>query len=178
MAIDTDVVTEKELYEPIKEHLRELFQENVGNCYLEITADGIFNSTIERVVRHDIIFSFLNKKASPDLTGFITVEESSPSWLQSMSSAHIKEFITVEVKKEAITLQDIYQAKLYGDLFQARYALLVSPKPIPEKIRRLDRQISICHRMSNNWVVYIGEWYSFEDKRLVSDWLPHIPFHD
>ena len=65
MAIDTDVLTEKELYEPIKEYLKVSFQEKVGNCYLEITADGIFKSTIERVVRHDIIFSFLNKKATP-----------------------------------------------------------------------------------------------------------------
>ena len=66
MTINPRRTTEKELYEPIKEHLIKAFTQKFGNCYLETTAEGTFSATLKSVVRHDIIFSFLGKKAAPD----------------------------------------------------------------------------------------------------------------
>ncbi|GAI50988.1 unnamed protein product, partial [marine sediment metagenome] len=72
-------VTEKELYEPIREFLHSKFLETFGNCHLEITANGHFSETIKMFVRHDIIFTFLKRRVSPDLAGFtfITTHDSS-----------------------------------------------------------------------------------------------------
>jgi hypothetical protein len=52
-----------------------------------------------------------------------------------------KELITVEVKAIPITLKSISRAKLYQDIFRAKYGLLVSTSRIPEELRRfiLDR---------------------------------------
>ncbi|GAH95239.1 unnamed protein product, partial [marine sediment metagenome] len=79
------------------------------------------------------VFSFL-RTASPDLTGFVLKNGVD---ISTASRLDVESFITVEVKPTRITLQDIYQAKMYGDLFYAKYALLISPEIIGEEIRRL-----------------------------------------
>jgi hypothetical protein len=167
--------TEKELYEPIKEFLDKAFTEKFGNCDLEVTAEGSFSDMLKSVVRHDIIFSFLGKKASPDLTGFI--QTGSSKWVP-LTISNIKDFITVEIKRGKITLQDIYQAKMYGDLFQAKYALLISPGDIPEEIRRLDKQHFVTYRYMSGWYLYVGEWSSRANAVKEFRWLPHSPFRD
>ena len=175
MATNSNKTAEKELYEPIKKYLEKAFRQKFGNCYLETTAEGAFSNTIKSVVRHDIIFSFLGKKASPDLTGFI--HGGGSKWVV-LSMSSIKDFITVEIKKGKITLQDIYQAKMYGDLFQAKYALLISPETIPEEIKRLDKRLFVTYRYMSGWYLHIGEWFTFEDETGVSGWLPHSPLRD
>lgn len=167
--------SEKELYEPIRGHLMAAFGDESHICHLEVTADGVFSHTLKSFVRHDIIFSFLGKKASPDLTGFIT-KKGPDVVIGSMSS--IQDFITVEIKRERITLQDIYQAKMYGDLFGAKYALLISPERIPEEIKRLDQCIFVTYRYMSGWYLYVGEWYAPEYMMEPFRWLPHSPFKD
>ena len=166
---------EKELYKPVKEYLEAEFKRNFGDCYIEITAGGNFSPKIESVITHDIIFSFLGKKASPDLVGF-TWERESP-WLPSIpptTSRSIKDFIAVEIKRETIILQDVYQAKRYGDLFRAKYALLISPKPIPEEIKRLHLQLPVLNRFMGGWYVYIGQWD--DELKHIYSWFPKSPF--
>ena len=75
----------------------------------------------------EIIFQFL-KKAAPDITGFV-------------GKILLPGFVVVEVKKNRIDLDDIYQLKRYADLFDARFAFLVSLEPIPEEIKRLSSAI-------------------------------------
>lgn len=176
MTTSSSKTAERELYEPIKEYLVKAFKEKFGNCYLETTANGIFSGMLKRVVRHDIIFSFLGKKAAPDLTGFIHTEGS--KWIPLNNPNIVKDFITVEIKRERITLQDIYQAKMYGDLFQAKYALLISPEDIPEEIRRLDQHLFITYRYMSGWYLHIGECFTFEGETGIAGWLPHSPFRD
>ncbi len=50
-------------------------------------AEGHFDESLKCAVCHDIIFSFLGKKASPDLIGFVRDEYG------------IKDYIAVEVKR-------------------------------------------------------------------------------
>ena len=50
--------------------------------------------------------------------------------------------MVVEVKNEVIKLEDIYQTKKYADLFDAKYALLISPEEIPEELIRFDSGVS------------------------------------
>lgn len=165
---------ERELYEPIKEYLIEAFTEKFGNCHLEITANGVFSDRLQKVVRQDIIFAFLGKKASPDLTGFVHSKGS--ELVLAYSPSIVQDFITVEIKAERVSIQDVYQAKMYGDLFQAKYALLISPEVIPEKMRRLDNQLFVTRRFMSGWLVHIGKWYAYEGNTIISDWLPRPPF--
>lgn len=165
--------TEKELYEPVRKVLADAFQRRFGReCHLEVTANGVFSETIKRVVRHDIIFKFLGRSISPDLTGFVPRKG-----MPLLEPSSIEDFITVEIKRDKVTPQDIYQTKMYGDLFQAKYALLVSPEPLPEEVRRLQQQLFIINRFMSGWVVYIGQWEVIEDSGFVTMWFPESPFN-
>ena len=165
---------ERDLYAPIKEYLAKSFTQKFGNCYLEITAEGVFSSTLKSVVRHDIVFYFLRKKA-PDLVGFIARKQS--EWVASFVPSIVQDYITVEIKKDKITLEDIYQAKMYGDLFQAKYALLISPERIPEEIKRLDQSTYVTRRYMSGWYVHVGQWISMVSC-IEQNWLPRSPFQD
>lgn len=176
MTSNSSKTSEKQLYEPIKKYLENAFQRKFGNCYLEMTANGSFNETLKRVVRDDIIFSFLGRKASPDLTGYI--HRGGTNWTVVQSSSDIQDYITVEIKGEKVTLQDVYQAKMYGDLFQAKYALLISPKPMPEEIRRLDQRLFVTYRYISGWYLYIGEWSSEANAIEEHRWFSKSPYED
>ena len=170
MTTNNSKVAEKELYEPIRKYLDEAFRDKFGRCYLEITSDGSFSELLKSAVRRDIVFSFLGRKASPDLTGFIA---SVPSPWTPSSRINVQDFITVEIKREKIRLQDIYQAKMYGDLFQAKYSLLISPEEIPQEIVRLHQQLFVLYRFMGSWGLYIGEWDSHD--KAIYEWLPESP---
>lgn len=121
---------EKEYYEIIKTKLEELFKAKFGNCYLEITADGKFSNELKgQIPQHrDIIFVFLKKNASPDITGFVKEEYST-------------NFIIAEIKRDEIKQDDVYQARKYAELFDARYGFLISLQSVPEEIKRLNRVV-------------------------------------
>ena len=165
------VIPEKPLYQPTKEFLRLKFLDSFDNCYLEITADGHFEEALKKAVQQDIIFAFLKRGTSPDLVGFIEQEYST------------KDFITVEIKSGQINIRDIAQAKLYGDLFNAKYAFLISPQPIPEEIKRLHQKLSILHRFMSGYTTYIGQLLfspttldAMVVHRVKEDWFPESPF--
>jgi hypothetical protein len=173
---NNEIVAEKELYRPIKVYLQKAFEQKFGQCYLEITASGVFSDELKRAVRNDIAFAFIGKKASPDLTGFIyTIPLIWGKW----TSSDIQDFITVEIKSGKITIQDVYQAKMYGDLFQAKYALLISPESIPEEIRRLDERLfCVTYRYMSGWYLYIAKWSSYDKAIIEHLWLPKPPYQD
>ena len=182
---------EEELYKPVNEYLTQKLKTNHPNCYLEVTAHGTFSETLKRVVGQDIVFSFL-KTESPDLTGFILRPAAD---VRFAGTKDVKSFMTVEVKRGKVTLKDVYQAKRYGDLFCAEYALLVSLDPVPEEIRRLHRQLSVLNRFQGlkvrrskakgwkvaAWKVYIGQAFIKQLDTLTIEiqdmiWFPQTPF--
>ena len=174
MSVSNRETPEKELYEPIKKYLKKGFTQKFGRCHLEVTAEGSFSDILKRAVRNDIIFSFLGKKASPDLTGFTFTK---PLDWSSWSSSDIQDFITVEIKRGKLTIQDVYQARMYGDLFQAKYALLISDESIPEEIRRLDQRLfCVTYRYMSGWYLYIGEWSTETNAIGEYRWLPKPPY--
>jgi mRNA-degrading endonuclease RelE of RelBE toxin-antitoxin system len=120
---------EREYYETIKEKLEELFKAKFTSFHLEVTANKKFSNKLKAKVSEyrEIIFYFL-KEAAPDITGFIEKQYST-------------DFIVVEVKRDVIKLDDIYQTRKYAELFDARYALLISTKEIPEEIKRLSKPV-------------------------------------
>jgi hypothetical protein len=166
---------EKDLYKPVKDYLINILRIAYSNVRLEITANGNYSEALKHLVRHDIVFSFL-AKASPDLTGYILKKGVDP---RNARSLDVEDFITVEIKPEKVTLQDIFQAKMYGDLFYARYALLISPEIIGEEIRRLQKRICILNRF-RDWKVYVGQAIIERSGDSIntndSIWYPETPF--
>jgi len=176
-----NVSQERELYLPIKDYLTDRLGQVFDRFHIEVTANGTYSETIKRVVKHDIVFAFLGN-AAPDLTGFVLkdAEDNAPIDIRAARNQDVSSFITVEVKPERIKLRDIYQAKLYGDLFSAKYALLISPEIIGDEIRRLDESLRILRRY-RNWRLYVGQAILERTRRSavrVRDliWQPVTPF--
>jgi len=129
---------EKELYEPIKNDLKTLlgsycieeayppqsrpFQYE-DNPYLEITAEKrTISETLKKEFSDETFYILSAEEKIPDIMGFMRRKLSSP-----------RELITVEVKAKPIKLMDIFQARLYQEVFKSTLSFLISSKGIPEE---------------------------------------------
>jgi hypothetical protein len=163
------MVSEADLYEPIREYLSNQFKFKIEdnscqslNYHIECTSTGVFSRHIKENIPDylEIIFSFLTSER-PDLTGFVNEQGA-------------LNFITVEVKNNLIDLKDIYQAKRYADLFQAKYAFLVSSKPIPTVIKRLHQRTNILQTSVGLDNIILAQW-SIKTNQII-DWYQNSPF--
>jgi hypothetical protein len=173
LEIVNNMVAEKELYEAIKRNLCDLFQTKFDSHYLAITSEGIFPEEIlSHVQQHDeIIFSFLKKKNSPDLTGVVElVTKTEPKYATF-------QFVTVEIKNATIGLEDVYQAKRYADLFKAKYGFLISTRPIPTAIKRLCERIPIlCIAGTAYERLRLAQFDAEKGQIIQTSWFPESPF--
>ena len=132
-------VKEEKLYYPIWEKLREIFDQcyveesyvyakdglmkapttGITNPHLEITAHGEFSEKLQRVFDYRLFADLYAEKLKPDIMGFVTKKRNGKP-----------EVITVEVKPTALTIRDVLQAKMYSDIFKARFSFAISPKGI------------------------------------------------
>lgn len=129
---------EKELYEPIKEHLKTILAsycieeayppatrpfQYEDNPYLEITAKKRrIPETLKKEFSDETFYILSAEEKIPDIMGFMRKKISSP-----------RELITVEVKDKLIKLMDIFQARLYQEVFKSTLSFLISSKGIPEE---------------------------------------------
>ncbi len=155
---------EREYYENIRDKLADLLRNKFDNFHLEVTADKRFSNTLKGGIsqHREIIFSFL-KEAAPDIAGFIRKEYST-------------DFIVVEVKRDRIKLDDVYQTRKYAELFDARYALLISKEEIPDEIVRLSRVNYSLLALSAYKTLSIVR-YEEETGRFI-EWFPRNPFEE
>ena len=126
-------MAEADWYDAIQNKLGEQFSGVVDNLHLDTGAAKGFSETVKAAIpaSREIVFSFLRRR--PDIIGYVSRE-------------HAKDLITVEVKEKSLTIEDIYQAKMYKELFGARYGFLITVSPIPEALKRLCKQTySILH---------------------------------
>jgi hypothetical protein len=159
-------VAEEDYYKPIQEKLEGLFRAKVNDpVYFEITASGKFSNSLKSKIPNsiNIIFTFLKgKELAPDITGYIQ---------RSYSS----DFIIVEIKDKPIKIDHIYQTRKYFDLFQAKFAFLISTCEIPEEIKRLYKEnyriLSPSSTSSNFTLV----WFDKKIKEF-RDWFPENSF--
>lgn len=163
--------TEKEFYKKIRDYLEHRFrydklEESDYSVYLAITSEGKIPEKIQNQVpaQYEIIYSFLKKKNSPDLTGFVK------------SGYSVPDFVTVEIKNDTITLEDVYQAKRYADLFQAKHGFLISTKPIPTTIRRLCQRIPILNIMGTGSQLKLAQFDVERNRIWRRNWFPESPF--
>jgi hypothetical protein len=120
---------EKDYYPGLKNRLEELLKSRFSEFHLEITATRTFSNKLKAGIPQgrDLIFHFL-KGASPDITGFIKEQ-------------YTTDFLVAEFKRKTLRLGDIYQARKYAELFDAKYALLITIEEIPEELKRLSRLV-------------------------------------
>jgi len=155
----------EEYYEIVKEKLAELFKEKGVKIYLEITARGKFSNKLKSKIPsgREIIFLFL-KRLAPDITGFV-------------EGCSLPGFVVAEVKRGKIELDDIYQLKKYADLFEARFAFLVSLEPIPEEIKRLLKVTFLISKLKGGSIYHAFVLTRFDkDRDEFTEWFEENPF--
>lgn len=130
-------MAEADLYFPVQMKLSEKLSSVTDNSYLETCATKGFSETVKAAIpeNREILFAFTGKR--PDIVGYV-------------GRAFRKDLIMVEVK-ESLIIDDIYQAKMYKEVFAARYNFLITAAPIPEAIKRLCRQApAILHSLGDD----------------------------
>jgi hypothetical protein len=132
---------EKELYEPVRAALHREFASIGRGVVSETAASKGLGESIKALipVGGDILFRFLSLK--PDIIGYAQRRDG-------------RELFTVEVKRGKATVRDIYQAKLYKELFGAGIGFLIVSGPIPEELKRLIR--------NRPTILMSAEWHEFE----------------
>src|SRR3972149_1033805 len=122
---------ERRLYPGVKRALTAYLRQGDDQIaiLLEETADG-FSEGTQALLPDNILFLLPNRAARPDLFGHIGPD--------CRNSYGVRDFLlTAEVKNSPPTLGDVYQAKLYGELFSAPVALLIATELPDEGLRRL-----------------------------------------
>lgn len=152
---------EKSYYEPIKKEFENLFSSK-GEIYLEITANKTFSNKLKKEIpdHKNLIFYFL-KQVAPDITGFI-------------KRTYGTEFIVIDVKDDVIKIDHIYQVRKYVELFDARFAFLISTQEIPEEIKKLSKIVfSLLSLPAYKKLVLV----QFDkDQNKFVDWFEENPF--
>ncbi len=141
-------MAERDWYDPVEAKLAQQLSVVADNFYLETGAEKGFSERVKAAIPagREIVFSFLRRR--PDILGYVDREYS-------------KDLITVEVKEKSLTVEDIYQAKMYKEVFGARYGFLITATAIPEALKRLCRQTYPIQHSSHD------DAYSFLSHRRI-----------
>lgn len=161
---------EKDYYLVIKNELGKLLKKKFDEYYLEITANKNFSNKLKKKIDEDrnIIFSFL-KEAAPDITGYVE-----SGFLTQLLEWKRYVFVVVEIKRDKLKLDDIYQIRKYSELFDARLSLLISLKDIPEEIKRLSKAVEQLLSQPDGEKIIIAQFSPHE--KCFKEWFPKNPF--
>jgi hypothetical protein len=154
---------EEDLYEPIKTCFLQRFKSaGFKNVHLEITSNGTFSNELKDVLSTRV--SFLKKHFAPDICGFIDENDKHKP-------------ITIEVKNKRLGFQEIFQAKGYGELVEAKFAFLVSSQPIISPVKEfLGKRESILYfGYPNTKILYISRFNSKLKQIVEQSWFPQSP---
>jgi len=157
-------LAEKVLYPPIRDcFIRKFRNAGFPEVHLEITCGGSFSSELRDMLRAEM--AFLSRRFAPDLTGYVKDEGR-------------LSLISIEVKRKEVGFNEIFQAKGYGELLRAKFAFLISHKPLSPTMRQFlrEREGILYFGYPDVKVVYIGR-FNLETKSMVEeDWYPKSPF--
>jgi hypothetical protein len=127
---------------------------------LDITADG-FPQSSQALLQSNVLYLLDSREFRPDLFGHI-----GPDCTQAYGR---RDFVlTVEVKLGAPALRDLFQAKMYGELYWAPVSLLVATEQPEERLRRLlSERLDLFGYSGGNYQLYLCR-YSESTGRI--DW--------
>ncbi|XFA98142.1 hypothetical protein ACAG96_04485 [Candidatus Izemoplasma sp. B36] len=107
---------EKDMYPIIANYFTSLFTSYGYNVKVYNTYKG-FDIELKKVFGNEI--TLLGNYFSPDL-------------MISLTKNGATDFMVIEVKKDRITIKDIAQTKMYGDILKPKYLLLIGGE-LPER---------------------------------------------
>jgi hypothetical protein len=153
---------EKDYYHDLKIRLEELLKSRFSEFHLEITATKTFSNKLKAEIpeHRNLIFHYL-KEAPPDLTGFIKEQ-------------YTTDFVVAEFKKGTLRLDDIYQARKYGELFGAKYVMLITTEEIPEELKRLSKVVYSLLSLPGYYKLTLVRFD--EEQEQFVDWFEENPF--
>src|SRR5258708_25649314 len=156
-------MAEKDWYAAVEAKLGEQLCGVVDEVYLETGATKGFSERVKAAIPEgrEIVFSFLRRR--PDIIGYVNREYS-------------KDLITVEVKEKSLSIEDIYQAKMYKEVFGARYGFLISATPIPEALKRLWKQTYSIQHSANDSTYSFLAIAQFHLAGRFCEWFEENPF--
>jgi len=156
-------MAETSLYDPVQKKLGEMLSGRVDKFYLETGASRGFSETIKAAIPsgREILFNFMRRR--PDLLGLVETE-------------YQKDLITVEVKERSLKIDDLYQAKMYKEVFGARYGFLITAAPIPEELRRLCKTTPAILHSVDDWIIRFLAIAQFHPAGGFIDWVEENPF--
>jgi len=159
---------EEDLYAPIRGELVRKFATHDAPCYMEVTARGKLSNKLRRILTDVMLHIVDVERFVPDLMGYTHTKE-------PIEPYSVKRII-VEVKNDEIQSKDIFQAKNYGELFEADFALLISTESLPETIRRfLERKIGLISYWAYK-TVKIARFDTSTEKIEEDSWYRENPF--
>ncbi len=151
-------IMEKELYEPVRAALERSFAAIGKRTISETGATKGIGNPLKALIPPglEILFRFLNRK--PDIAGYV-------------ESNRGNQIFTAEVKRRSLTVQDIYQAKMYKELFGATFGFLIGTEPVAEELKRLLRNIPIILMSAGDYTYHFLALARFDlDSGAFTDW--------
>ena len=128
-------MSEKSLYEPVREAAKKLFAPVLEETRLEITARTGPSNEVKKYLPDYSIFLLSSQTFKPDIMGYGLGKAVQVQGERGSLSRIFK--IVIEVKSGGINFKDIYQVKGYAEVYNADYALLVSDTEMPELVKRV-----------------------------------------
>jgi hypothetical protein len=157
------LIKERELYEPVRAALERSFAAIGKKTFSETRATKGLGEPLKALIPQnlEILFRFLNYK--PDVVGYA-------------ESTHGNQIFTAEVKRGSLTVQDIYQAKMYKELFGATFGFLIGTQPVPEELKRLLRTIPIILLSAGDYTFHFLALARFDlETGTFTDWFQNYP---
>jgi len=158
---------EAKLYLPVRNALESYFCPGSEHCLIEVTADRVSDKLQEKLP-DDVLFLLKGGEVRPDILG--RVEHP----IGSKAFYYHSFFVTAEVKDGAPTINDLFQAKKYGEIYSAAITLLASTqKPEERLLRLLKRNPVLLHLPMSMHLAYLCR-FSVKDG-LIDWWFPEQP---
>lgn len=152
------------MYSPIKDAFYSKFR-RIGyrNVHLEITSGGKFSPKLKKALGMSL--NFMGRRFAPDLTGFLV-------------EGNNVQPITIEVKRKRVGFKELFQAKGYGELLDAKHAFLISSEPLSVDMKEALRQkLNLMYfGYPNVRLMHVGR-FNIKNRQIISeDWFPSSPF--
>jgi hypothetical protein len=161
---------ERRLYSGVRDALQSYFCPGSIDCLFEVTAEGVSNE-LQGKLRDEILFLLGSRELRPDILGHVKHP------IESEAFYYHEFFVAAEVKEGAPTVNDLFQAKKYGEIYEAAITLLVSTeKPEERLLRLLKRNSVLLHLPMSMFSAYLCK-FSAKDGNI-DRWFPEQPKRD
>ncbi len=170
--VETSESEEKErrLYSRVRAALEAYFCPGSTNCVLEVTAEGV-SDELQGKLPDEVLFLLGSRELRPDILG--RVEHP----VESKAFYYNSFFVTAEVKDGTPTVNDLFQAKKYGEIYEAAISLLVSTQKPEERLLRLLKRKSILLQLPMSMFHTYLCRFSAKDG-TIDWWFPQHPRRD